>query len=167
MYDVEKQSEAVRENGSYRTVWNQCCLSPWVRQTQKSSESEIVMVNSFGLHSSPRNSPWQSLTPWISESDAPKDFGNIASILSLSFRFPWRLPSLSPRHPQTNPEQFCTWKEYNIGCDQSNSKLSLLQDFNCPYFIENLIFSSICLVIYSPYLEIFTTHLCVVWYFMY
>ena len=30
----------------------------------------------------------QSLTPRISESDAPKDFGNIASILSLSFRFP-------------------------------------------------------------------------------
>ena len=57
MYDVEKQSEAVRENGSYRTVWNQCCLSPWVRQTQKSSESEIVMVNSSEMNAGLRPAP--------------------------------------------------------------------------------------------------------------
>ena len=55
MYDVEKQSEVVRENGSYRTVWNQCCLSPWVRQTQKSSESEIVMVNSSEMNAGLRD----------------------------------------------------------------------------------------------------------------
>ena len=57
MYDVEKQSEAVRENGSYRTVWKQCCLSPWVRQTQKSSESEIVMVNSSEMNAGLRPAP--------------------------------------------------------------------------------------------------------------
>ena len=63
MYDVEKQSEAVRENGSYRTVWNQCCLSPWVRQTQKSSESEIVMVNSSEMNAGLRPAPglWPAL----------------------------------------------------------------------------------------------------------
>ena len=57
MYDVEKQSEVVRENGSYRTVWNQCCLSPWVRQTQKSKESEIVMVNSEEMNAGRRPAP--------------------------------------------------------------------------------------------------------------
>ena len=174
IYKYVWRGETVRSRQGKRKL--QDSMEPMLPQSLGASDSEILGVrdchgeflgDECRPHSSPRNSPWQSLTPWISESDAPKDFGNIASILSLSFRFPWRLPSLSPRHPQTNPEQFCTWKEYNIGCDQSNSKLSLLQDFNCPYFIENLIFSSICLVIYSPYLEIFTTHLCVVWYFMY
>ena len=38
---MEKESEVIRENGSYRTVWNQCCLSLWVGQTQKSLESEM------------------------------------------------------------------------------------------------------------------------------
>ena len=41
MYYVERQSEVVRENKSHRTVWNQCCLSPWVGHNQKSSESDM------------------------------------------------------------------------------------------------------------------------------
>ena len=75
---MEKESEVIRENGSYRTVWNQCCLSLWVGQTQKSLESEMSWWipriwmqasclqpppppppprgQAFSLHSSPWNS---------------------------------------------------------------------------------------------------------------
>ena len=55
--DVEKEKEVVRENGSLRTVWKQCCRSPWVRQTQKSKESEIVMVNSEEMNAGRRPAP--------------------------------------------------------------------------------------------------------------
>ena len=117
MYYVERQSEVVRENGSHRTVWNQCCLSPWVGQTQKSSESEMSWwIPRRWMQASGLPPPWGAglrpafisseftmtcLTPWISDCDPPKDFGNIGSTLSLGFRFPWRLPPLSPRHYQT------------------------------------------------------------------
>ena len=49
MYYVKKESEVVRENRSYRTVWNQCCHSPWVGQTQKSSVRDVI-VNSLEMN---------------------------------------------------------------------------------------------------------------------
>ena len=82
--DMEKEKEVVRENGSLRTVWKQCCQSPWVCQTQKSKESDIVMVNYEEMNAGRR--PGQASLE--SESDTPKDFGNIASIVSLGLRFP-------------------------------------------------------------------------------
>ena len=41
---------------------------------------------------------WHTITPWISESDVPKDFSNISSILPWSFHLPWQLPNVSPCH---------------------------------------------------------------------
>ena len=56
------------------------------------SDSEIqgvrdVMVNSEEMNAGQRPTPGGG-QDWISESDTPKDFGNITSILSLGFRFP-------------------------------------------------------------------------------
>ena len=54
---MEKEKEVVRKNGSLRTVWKQCCQSPWVCQTHKSKESEIVMVNSEEMNAGRRPAP--------------------------------------------------------------------------------------------------------------
>ena len=55
-YYMKKTLKLVGVNKSYRTVWNQCCLSPWVGQTHKSSESEIVMMNSSEMNTGLRPS---------------------------------------------------------------------------------------------------------------
>ena len=65
---MEKEKEDVMENGSLRTVWKQYCQSPWVCQTQKSKESEIVMVNSEEMNAGLR------LTPGGGAGLRPKEF---------------------------------------------------------------------------------------------
>ena len=86
--------------GSRQGKWKpQDSMEPMLPQSLGGSDSEILGVRDVMMNSSQMNAGLRpafisseftmtSLTPWISESDTPKDFGNIASILSLGLRFP-------------------------------------------------------------------------------